>query len=201
MMPKPKQRVPMIVAGGLGALAMVGVLVQPRVGSADARSVSGTARLHASGKEVDWDRGFIDPSRVGSVSEAARHLPFTPHFTASLGQPFAIYVHRRVRDRGKQAVAYIYQHDLYGRFLVYQSRTRMTQADLEAHARRCPTLADCPTITRMVTLARGTPALLVAGPVSNGVIWLRHGIRLNAFGPTETFSVADAQAVASAIAR
>jgi hypothetical protein len=51
-----------------------------------------------------------------------------------------------------------------------------------------------------IRVSDGRHGLLVAGPASNGVIWIRDGVQFDVFGPPRTFSVAEAKQLANEIA-
>jgi len=52
----------------------------------------------------------------------------------------------------------------------------------------------------MITLRDGTRALLVAGPGSTSIAWLRGKTRFFVLGPPDSFTVAEAEAIASTLA-
>ena len=101
-------------------------------------------------------------------------------------------------DRENQAVALVYELPAFGRFVLIEGPTALTQAGLEGIAASCQ--SGCATTLAIEPLRDGTRAMLIDGEVSKGYMWIRNGVRFNLFGPADTFSITRARTVANMIA-
>jgi hypothetical protein len=162
---------------------------------------TGASADEANAEGLDWDQPFADSLPVAALNDAARRLRFRPVVPPLLGPPRSIFVHRSLRTSENQAVALVYQSARFGRFFVLESPTRTTPAKLEAIPSHCRPERGCVGTWTMMTLDDGTRALLVAGPVSTVVVWLRGDVRFDLAGPADTFTAADAKLVAGVFAR
>ncbi|HEX6506027.1 MAG TPA: hypothetical protein VF221_00190 [Chloroflexota bacterium] len=153
-------------------------------------------RGEAGAVNVDWSNPFVDRIARAGVGEAARDLHFPPVAPAELGHPLAVFVHAQVSAPDQQALALVYQSSTYGRFIVQEEPMPMTQAQLESLAQTCQPVS-CEGSWTIVTLPDGTRALLISSSASNGVLWLRNGVRFDVYGPPDTFTVADAEVIAT----
>jgi hypothetical protein len=154
----------------------------------------------ANSEQLDWSQIFADGEKLPDIATAASRLPFRPVAPAAIGRLRAIFVHRGVKSRARQALGLVIDHPAYGRFLLSEEPTTMTAAQLATIAARCDPAHGCEGTWRMVSLPNGTPALLVAGPASTGLLWLRKSVRFDVYGPPDTFTVASATDVANTIA-
>jgi hypothetical protein len=145
------------------------------------------------------DKPLADGVRVGAGLAATPQLPFAPVMPASIGRPLSVFV-RGSEDPSQRSLALVYQSPAYGRFVVLEESTALTEADLESLAATCHPETGCEGSWTMITLATGTRALQIASGVSNGVLWLHKDVQLDVYGPAATFTVADAQALANRFA-
>jgi hypothetical protein len=151
----------------------------------------------ANDEPVDWDHPFIDGLEVPTLAEAARHVPFGPVMPPALAGLRSIVVHRAVWPIRERAVAFVYQTPSYGRLFAIESPPVMTEAELEAMAAGCLPQRGCEGSWTMINLTNTARALLIAGPVTTSILWVRNGILFNVYGPAETFAPTEAAAVAA----
>ncbi len=186
----------------LVALGSVVALFATHESSTHARSESRVSRqAQSNGEAPDWDHPFVDGVSVPAITNAAGRVSFRPVAPPAAGQPLSIFVHGAISDQAEQALALVYRSPVYGRFLVLEVPTGLTEQGLEAIPSQCRPETGCEGTWKVVTLVDGTRALLIAGPVSNGVLWLRRSVLFDVFGPTDTFSVSSATALASLFAK
>jgi len=145
--------------------------------------------------EIDWTQPFVDTNKVSGVAAAATVAGFAPVVPQALGSPAAVAVHGSYRP---QAVGLVFNTPAFGRFIVLEDRAQPNEQEfLENLAATCHPQTGCEGSWTMISLKNGIRALLIANPdVSNGVLWVENGLSFDAFGPSDTFSVADAEAVA-----
>jgi hypothetical protein len=184
----------------LGAVAAHGWTTHGR--GAVARSTKGALIEHdePNSDRPDWSAPFVDGVAVRDLAAARGKLDFVPGEARNAGKPRKVFVHGRGTRRADQAIALVYDSAQYGRFFVIQSLTRMTQRQLDAIPASCQTELVCAGTWTTITLPSGVRALLVDGPVSKVVMWLRGRVRMVVVGSSETFTAAAAQAVAADIA-
>ena len=151
-----------------------------------------------NGEKPNWDAPFVDSVSVPGLAVAASKVAFHPKAAAALGKASGTFVHGSVPDRARQAVAFVYDHKTYGRYIVVELPTAMKPEALAEMAAACQT--GCEGSWTMIDLPNGLRGLLVAGPVSNGVVWVDGKVRFDLFGPAETFSVDAAKAMAAELA-
>jgi len=147
----------------------------------------------------DWKRPFTDSQPVGDVSAAASELPFTPTTTVSLGRLEAAYIHQKAQPRARQAIALVFDHQAFGEYVVIEAPTQAKPDVLAEMARNCTKAAGCVGEWQMVNLARGIRGLLVTGPASNGIIWIKGKVLFDLYGPTDSFQVDAATTLASSL--
>lgn len=150
--------------------------------------------------EIDWTQPFVDTDRVSDLAAAAKDAGFAPVAASeTLGPPAAVAVHRLYRP---QAIGLVFDTPAFGRFLVLEDRARPNEQEfLENLAATCRPENGCEGSWTMILLKNGKRALLIANrDISNGVLWVQHGLSFDAFGPSATFSVADAEEVANTLA-
>jgi hypothetical protein len=162
------------------------------------------AELVAEGRleseRPDFDRVYVDARPVHGVDGAATRLAFAPVAPAAIGAPKSVYVHGSVQNKSRQGMALVYDDASYGRFVVTEERVEMTQAYLETLPDRCHAADLCEGTWKLITLRDGTRALLVAGPGSTSVAWLRGKTRIFILGPPDSFTIDEAVAVATKFA-
>jgi len=183
-------------------LLVIGSLVHWFVSAPIRTTAAVTAEAQDVGGDppADWNNPFVDGVRLTGVAAAAAHLRFIPAAPASVGVPRDVFIHAGAPNRAAQALGLVYDGVPYGRFIVQEEPTRMTQEQLESLAKPCES-AGCQGSWTVTTLGDGTRVLLIASSVSDGVLWLRDGVLFNVYGPSATFAVTDAEAVATAFSR
>ena len=149
------------------------------------------------GDSVDWNAPFLDGAQVRNEADASSRLSFSPAVPAAAGSPIRIYTHAPERPKNEQGVAFVYDDAPYGRFLVEEERGTITPTDLQILVDDCAAATYCDGMRKVVGLKDGTPALLIAGSASTGVLWGRNGVRFYALGPPTSFSIDDAEAIAN----
>ena len=146
---------------------------------------------------INWDNPIAGTS-VTSSDEAAAHVSFAPLVPTALGPPIKVIVDNGLRSHAGMTIAWVYQHPSYGRFVVIEGKASWTQASLEALV-VCDPAKGCEGRRALVSMKTGANGLLVTGGPTTGIIWLWQGLTFDVYGPIDTFSVADAKAVADAI--
>lgn len=185
---------------GLFAVTAIAVALVHSSGSKSAASETTADLAGASepGGAIDWDHPFTDGVNVPSVAAAGAVLPLTPVAPQSLGSPAKIVVHDPTQTPPDQAgVALVYHSPKYGTFEAIEDVTRTSETELAALAAGCDPSNGCEGTWKMVDLAGGKRALLVAGPQTTGLIWVDNGHRFDVYGPSGSFSVSTATSVAN----
>ncbi|MBD0347647.1 MAG: hypothetical protein ICV59_00720 [Thermoleophilia bacterium] len=144
--------------------------------------------------------------KVADVNAASRLLPFDPVVPDSLGEPKEVWVQENTQT------ALLYDSGAFGRFNVYEAQ-RDSNIDLKVAVQGLKKLAaDCAergscegAVEKMISLADGTPALLIQGNPelphhTTSVLWFDEEISWNVVGPVASFATAEAVAVANAFA-
>lgn len=170
-------------------------------GKQGSRTTEATESRLEGDERPDFTNVYLDAERLTDLGAAGARLVFTPVAPSAAGTPEAIIVHQAAPRRALQGLALTYDGPVRGRFVVREEPTQMTQQSLEGLPAQCAAASLCEGTWKVVTLADGTRALLVAGPGSTGIVWLRNNIRFYVLGPPDTFSIGSATAVADTFAR
>lgn len=141
------------------------------------------------------DQPLADGVLYETLEEAQRHLSFTP-VIPTVGTLRSIFV-SAVDDVSLRSLGLVYDDAAFGRFVVTEDPTTYTQDMLENLATTCRPENGCGGSWTIIALTDQTRALQIASSVSSAVLWLRNGVLLNVYGPSETFSPEDAQVVAN----
>lgn len=165
--------------------------------SAPAGASTSSTTAAPANRNIDWDRP-LSGTNVDSSDQAGDYVSFTPLVPKGLGKPQRIMVDSASRDHAGRTVALVYQHPVYGRFFVIESKSSMTQASLEGLA-GCDHATGCVGEWTLVRLRNGANGLLITGGPTTGIIWLSQGFMIDIMGPIDTFSVADAIRLANAM--
>jgi hypothetical protein len=188
-------------------LGLIGALVATTIVAALARQnpsqavASSTRYGEMESEGIDWSRPpFPDAEWVAGLSVAASRVAFKPVIANSLGKLASVYVHRLLPTRVKQMVGLVYDHPSYGRFFLVEGPTDGNTARLAAWADQCKPENGCEGTWRMIDLTPNLRGLMVAGPVSTGVVWIVGGVAYDLYGPTESFTTYAATVLASAVA-
>lgn len=185
-----------LIIGGVGAAVVLLRNDSPAQGSS--RQAARLVPDGGSPPPVNWKSPFIDSVRVTGVAAAASKLAFVPVLPPSLGQPASVVVRGDVSTPADQAVGFVFDNAPFGRFIAIEEPTQMSQDELENLAKSCDPAQGCEGTWSLIKLQDGTRALRIDGPVSNGVMWLHNGIRLDVFGPPDGFAPEAALTVANA---
>lgn len=118
-----------------------------------------------------------------------------------LGDPARVVITKPAATEPQlRALGYVFDHDKYGRFWIVEMITQIGEKDLRELAEcRLEDRTEC-SPRSIVTLDSGTVAVLIEGPVSSYVTWLRGEVRFEVLGPVETFSPEEALSVANSVA-
>lgn len=144
----------------------------------------------------DWDKPFVDGLPVAAVDQAVGQLPFRAALPSNVGTLKVSYLHESYRP---QALGLVYISGPYGRFQAIESKSSMTEAQLEWYAANCDPQRGCEGSWTMETLGTGVSALVIQNPgVVNAALWVHGGRLFNVLGPADTFSLPSLRAVATA---
>jgi hypothetical protein len=171
----------------VGVLLLISALVVGvAVGGMTANSAPEPVSGQVPGPAVNIDRPFVDGVAVG-VGDASSVAGFAAVLPKHSGSLIASYVHSSDTSPEDQAIGLVYDNGT-SRFDVIEDTTKMTQTDLASLA-GCDHSLGCVGAWTMVQLQDGTQALEIAGPQTNGLIWLHGDRRFDVFGPATSFSV------------
>jgi hypothetical protein len=189
----------------LGATIAVGAVVA-FVGCANA-SPDGDA---GAGKEtptvvgdhaVNWDDPIVLGVPMASTDALSESLSFQAVIPTPLGDPLSVMVNDPASfTRADRGFAVQYQTADKGRFWLMEEPSDMTQKDLEAIPAQCDPAQGCQGSWSLTTLNDGTVGLVIDGPASVGVVWLRDGIYIDVMGPSGSFTTDEAVKMANAVA-
>jgi hypothetical protein len=123
---------------------------------------------------------------VPDIASALSKIRFVPEVAPGLGPPEKILLTEGAEPESMNLVL-VYENSSYGRYLVEESVSQTDQKELQSLS------------SLVVTLSDGRRAVAVTGEASNGILWLAHGgtVLMDVYGPPDTFTVADATAVAN----
>jgi hypothetical protein len=199
----PKQLIATVcTAVGLVFLASAAFVVWQGSSSSVAAPPEGVQP--GAGPNPNFDHPFVDGVELSSVEEAGAHLSFAPVVPASMRPGATVYVHDPATvDKADQAIGLVITTPAAGRFLATEEPTTATTESLENLIANCTPDAGCEANLKLIDLptsAGNAPqkAMLIDGPESTGVIWIRDGHRFDVFGPPSTFLQQRAIAVATA---
>ena len=145
---------------------------------------------------IDWDHPIVGVT-VASSSEAYGHLSFTPTLPVKMGAPLRIMVDDAHSNRAGRQIAWVFQHPIYGRFVLTESITTFTQASLDALSDCTKSTGGCQGTWTRLPLNHGRHGLLITGGPTTGILWIENGVTFDVYGPVDTFAVTAAQAVAN----
>jgi len=152
-------------------------------------------------ERFDWSQPpFADSAAVNGLSVAAGRVAFKPRAADVLGKLAGVYVHRSIASRAEQMLGLVYDHPSYGRYFLVEGPTDGTTAGLAAWADQCKPETGCQGTWSMIDLTPSVKGLLVAGPVSNGVVWIVRGVAYDLYGPTASLTMRAATELAAAVA-
>lgn len=188
----------------VGAVAVAAVAV----GVSVAWSSSGlwTAEPSESSRvdHVDFDKAFVDARELGSVQEAQGAVAFKPVAPPAIGKPLSVFVNADETDRAQQALALIFQHPKFGRFMLVELPNVGSPADLAAVVANCTPATPCVSEWSLVRLNDGAEAALKVGSPAvpfetTGVIWMRGNVAFQLLGPATSFTPETALAIANIV--
>jgi hypothetical protein len=132
---------------------------------------------------------------VPDVAAARSHLAFTPSVPSNAAAPSRVYVSDPARSpRSEQAFAAVVRDPKYGLFQVLEQQTAMTEDQLEAWAATCNTC----TIQQVASVGQRHFLVLASPDHGLAISWLTGTTLHTIIGPNETFTEANALALASA---
>jgi hypothetical protein len=197
----PKRTIALLLTGAWVALLAVSVVLVFQASSPPSASLRSD---EAAGPAVQFDRPFTDGVKVSTLDEANADLSFPAALPTTMRQAATAYVHDTATvHKAHQAVGFVVNTPSTGQFVAVEEPTVATTESLEALVADCDPASGCEATLKMIDLAPagGTQrALLIDGPNSTGVIWIKDGRRYDVFGPPSSFSAPRAVAVATAFA-
>jgi hypothetical protein len=160
-----------------------------------------SAPVAPPGRTINWDQPLTGGVIINSLQEAEGQLGFTPVEPTKLGTPKKILITDPASsERPDRAIAWVYDHPVFGRFFVAEAMTTLSQDDLEALVKCGEGEAGCDSSGFSLVPIRGdVKALLNEGPVSVNITWLEASVIYRVAGPAETLSTADVIAIAALI--
>jgi hypothetical protein len=187
-------------------LATLSILCGTALSACAARSVDAPPRSSVESSRdhapvIDWDRPMgTEGLQIPDADAAKDLLAFSPMVPSdSLGAPTAVWLSNPSFEalQGREII-FVYDHPKYGQFFVEEQVSQTTQAHLEALA-VCDHASGCEGKWTLIDLQNKSKGVLVEGPRYTGLIWLSGGIRVNALGPSGSFTGSDAIAVANSV--
>lgn len=146
---------------------------------------------------IDWTP-VVNPMPVPNAQEAGNHLDFPPPTPRGLGQPDQVLVtHPDSALRTDRIISLEYTHPDFGHFLVLQSVSQTNEAELSNIAARCLPETGCEAKASVEVLGQNNIALLLEGPTTTSIIWIRGRVRFDVVGPADSFTAEDARGVAN----
>ena len=165
-------------------------------GSAPAAKLDTTAKAVDDRPAYDWNAPpLADGVIVPDVAAARAHLPFAPAVPGNAATPSHVYVSDPAHSpRSEQAFAAVVRDSKYGLFQVLEQQTAMTEDQLEAWAQDCNTC----TVQQVATLGQRHFLILASPGHGLAISWLTGTTLHTIMGPNDTFTEANALALASA---
>jgi hypothetical protein len=189
---------------GAAAAALILLAVGGAVAATafSAGSATPAAKLDTTAKPVDdrpaydWNAPpLADGVVVPDLPTAKARLPFTPTVPGNAAAPSRLYVSDPSRSpRSEQAFAAVVRDPKYGLFQVLEQQTAMTEDQLEAWAEICNTC----TTQQVATLGPRHYLILASAGHGLAISWLTGTTLHTIIGPDETFTEANALALAAA---
>lgn len=202
------------VAVGAAAVAAISLALVSTGGSPPQRSTSREARFNPGGTlmpgnaAIDWAHpGGPAAQSVSSAADAASDLNFKPVTPSELGTPTALVVEPAAGNEPltntDAQLTMAYNNPSGGMFWLVERASGATTTDiLSGYAQECADpAAGCYGTWTIYALHNGNHGLLIEGPAGSttAVVWVEGGVYFNAVGPADSFTVAQAAAVANSV--
>lgn len=186
-----------------GVLVTAGLIGYYGVAAGSGPSTRNRTARDSGGDNVNFDRPYSATQTLDSLSEAASLVSFTPVSPETLGHPLGIYTAADLNDRATKTIAIVFQHPVFGRFMINESPSAQSQG-VEAPVIQCNEVPRCDADWHDSRLLDGTTgAMHVGDPRSSsattGFMWLSGDVLFDLLGPASTFDEASALKVANVI--
>lgn len=145
-------------------------------------------------RPIDWGNP-INGVRLASPAEAVTAVSFTPVVPTGSWSLVGVFV--SMVDPTDRSLAYVYDDPVIGRFAVEESRTVRTPADLVTFAEQTGSSGSDTESASIVSIRRGTTALVVVGPNTTYCEYIDGGVDILVIGPSSSFTAASAMAIAN----
>lgn len=153
---------------------------------------------------IDWARPGGPAARsASSAAEAANDVSFEPVTPPELGTPTALVVEPAAGNEpltnADAQLTMAYSNPAGGMFwLVERASGATTTETLSGYAQECAA-SGCYGTWTMDALNNAKQGLLIEGPAGSttAIVWVEGGVYFNAVGPANSFTVAQAEAVAN----
>jgi hypothetical protein len=188
------------VVGGCGQASTAG-------SRAGARPTTSTARPSTTVSDgpdsVDFSKPDFSPAvQVATDSiPPSSSLPFPAAFPKVSGTPATVWASdAKTYPKGQALVGVSYDTSSpQGAYFVFEALEQPVPNPESAIRQIAASCTDC-TVHKVVPVTAGVDGALLAGPPITGITWIQGAFQLQVMGPADTFSIADAEAVATDLA-